>query len=40
MLSGTLVKIFSITLLLSVAIVLALGIANLFRVDQIKHQIN
>ena len=31
MLSGTLVKIFSIVLLLSVAIVLALGIANLFR---------
>ena len=31
MLSGTLIKIFSIVLLLSVAIVLVLGIANLFR---------
>ncbi len=31
MLSGTLVKIFSIVLLLSVAIVLVLGIANLFK---------
>ena len=31
MLSGTLVKIVSITLLLAVAIVLVLGIANLFK---------
>jgi|TARA_Y100000590_G_scaffold320906_1_gene363302 hypothetical protein len=31
MLSGTLVKIISIILLLSVGIVLALGIANLFK---------
>ncbi len=31
MLSGTLVKILSILLLLSVGIVLALGIANLFK---------
>ena len=31
MLSSTLVKIISITLLLAVAIVLVLGIANLFR---------
>tara|TARA_B100000131_G_scaffold116403_1_gene113371 strand:+ start:527 stop:724 length:198 start_codon:yes stop_codon:yes gene_type:complete len=36
MLSGTLVKIFSIVLLLSVAIVLVLGIANLFRAGSNK----
>ena len=40
MLSGTLIKIISIVLLLLVAVVLILGIANLFKGGSKKHQIN